>query len=101
MNVAALTVLVASAAALFLVVRTAGRARRFAALALLAAAAEAWLVFRNIESQNIHLAIVQPAALLGAGGLSWLMTESKPAVTAATIVTLVGAIRLVGVLSLG
>lgn len=100
MNVATLTVLVALAAALFLVIRTAGRARRFAALALLAAGAETWLVFQGIESQLIHLVIVQPMVLLIAGAFSWLTTESKPAVTAATIITLVGAIRLASVLSL-
>jgi len=78
MTIDKLMVLLALAASLVLV--TQASARLFPVIAAVAAAVETLLV---------------------GGGVSWVQTDSKNTVTAATVVTLIGAIQLAAALHLG
>jgi hypothetical protein len=90
----ALAPLLALAAALLLVVRI--PARLFPVLALVASALE---VLRTMAILNLKVPVVGAAPLFAAvmvigGAGSWLKTTGKVPVTAATVVTLVGALLL-------
>lgn len=101
MTVATVMVLAAVAASLVLV--TQASARLFPIIALVASSLEALLVFKVVtfSVSGVNLGLVLAVALLVAGGVSWVQTESKTPVTAATVVALVGAIQLAGALHLG
>lgn len=101
MNVATLMVLAAVAASLVLVAQAS--ARLFPVLALVASGIEALLVFKivSFSVSGINVWVVLAVALLVSGGVSWVQTESKPTVSAATTVALIGAIQLAFALHLG
>lgn len=101
MNIGTLMILAALAASLLLFVRIS--ARLFPAIALIASGCEAILAFKIVRfsPSGINVLLVLAVALVVAGGFSWVNTQSKPTVTAATVVTLVGAIQLFGLLNLG
>jgi hypothetical protein len=94
-------VLVALAASLVLV--TQASARLFPIIALIASGLEALVAFKIVtfSISGINLALVLAIALLVAGAGSWMQTESKTPVTAATAVALIGAIQLGFALHIG
>lgn len=100
MNVGTLMVLVAVAASLVLL--TQASARLFPVIALVASGLEALLAFDIVSfSVSVNVGLVLAVALVVAGGVSWVQTESKTPVTAATAVALIGAIQLAWALRLG
>jgi hypothetical protein len=90
-------VVAALASSILLVMR---EERLFPLIALAASAIEALIVFNliSLSSSKIRVDVILPAALLVAGGIAWARTSAKASVTAATIVTLVGATQLLRVL---
>jgi len=101
MTIDKLMVLVALAASLVLV--TQASARLFPIIAAVAAAVETLLVFRIVtfSVSGVNVFLILAVALVVGGGVSWVQTESKTPVTAATAVTLIGAIQLAAALHLG
>jgi hypothetical protein len=101
MTIDKLMVLVALAASVVLV--TQASARLFPVVALVASGLEALLMFRIItfSISGVNMFLILAVALLVAGGVSWVQTESKTPVTAATAVVLIGAIQLAAALHLG
>lgn len=101
MSVATLMALAALAASLVLV--TQATARLFPIVALVASGLEVLLAFRvvSFSVSGINVLLVLAAALLVGGGVSWVQTESKTPVSAATVVVVIGAIQLAGALHLG
>jgi hypothetical protein len=70
--------------------------RLFPILALIACGIEALLVFHVIElsSNKFRIDVILAALMAVAGGVCWARSGGKSAVTAATLVTLVGVIQL-------
>jgi len=70
--------------------------RLFPILALIACGIEALLLFHVIElsSNKFRIDVILAALMTVAGGVCWFRSGGKSAVTAATLVTLVGAIQL-------
>jgi hypothetical protein len=101
MSVATLMVLAALAASLVLVVQA--TARLFPVIALVASGIETLLAFKivSFSVSGISVYLVLAAALLVSGGITWFQSESKPIVTAATVVTLIGAIQVAWALKIG
>jgi hypothetical protein len=101
MTVDKLVVLLAVAASIVLV--TQASARLFPVVALAASGLEALLLFKIITFavSGMNLFLILAVALVVAGGISWVQTDSKTPVTAATVVTLIGAIQLAAALHLG
>ena|SRR5688572_4607975 len=101
MSVPTLMVLAALAASLLLVVQAS--TRLFPAIALAAAGLEALLAFDvvSFSVKGLNVLLVLAVMLAVAGGATWFQSESKPTVTAATVVTLIGAIQLAAALKLG
>ena len=65
-------------------------------IALVACAIEALIVFHVIQlsSAKLRIDVILPAVLVVTGGISWSRAASKSAITASTVITLVGLIRL-------
>ena len=101
MTIDKLMVLLALAGSVVLV--TQASARLFPIIALVASGLEALLMFRIVtfSVSGVSIFLILAIALLIGGGVSWVQTESKHTVTAATAVVLVGAIQLAGALHLG
>lgn len=101
MTIDKLMVLLAVAASLVLV--TQASARLFPVIAAVASALEALLIFRIISFSvsGVNVLLILAIGLLVGGGVSWVQTESKTPVTAATAVALIGAIQLAAALHLG
>jgi hypothetical protein len=87
----AVCALAASTALLF-----SGAARPLAVVALIASALEVAMAFGVIRLRlaGIPLGLVLGLALAIPGFVAWLRAKSKPAVSAAAIVTLVGALQV-------
>ena len=73
-----------------------GGARLVPLIALVACAIEALIVFRMIQlsSARFRIDAILPAVLVVTGGIGWSRAASKSAITAATVIALVGLIRL-------
>ena len=101
MTIDKLMVLVALAASLVLV--TQASARLFPIVALAASGLEALLLFRIVSFSvgGVNMLLILAVALVVGGGVSWVQTDSKTPVTAATAVALIGAIQLAAALHLG
>jgi hypothetical protein len=98
-NQANLMILGALLASVFLVLRTADKVP--AVVALIVSGIEALIAFRLVTFHGPpHLGLLLAAALAGAGAWSWTRAGSKPAVTAATVVVLIGIIQLLVALRL-
>ena len=95
------TALISSAllASIVLALRSEGR-RIVPAIALVAAAIAALIDYRIIQlsSTKFRIDVILPAVLVLTGAISWSRTSNRAAVTAATVVTLVGAILLLSTL---
>jgi len=97
-NMANLMILGALLASCVLVFRSAERLPAFIALA--ASALEALIAFRLVTIKGPpYLGLILAALLALGGGWSWLRAGTKPAVSAATIVAVIGAIQLIEVLA--
>jgi hypothetical protein len=96
MNLDFHTALVACAlvAAVILVLR--GGERLIPVIALVTCAIEALIVFHVIQlsSPRIRIDVILPAVLVVTGGIAWARSAGKSAVTASTVITLVGLIQL-------
>jgi hypothetical protein len=91
-NMPNLLILVALLGSLVLVFRSADRIPAF--IALVAAALEALIAFRLITIKGPpSLGLILAAALLLGGAWAWTRSTTKPAVSAATAVSLVGLIQ--------
>src|SRR5688572_6237759 len=101
MTIDKLMVLLALAGSIVLV--TQASARLFPIIALVASGLEALLMFRIVtfSVSGVNIFLVLAIGLLIGGGVSWVQTESKHTVTAATVVVLIGAIQLAAALHLG
>jgi len=73
-----------------------GGARLIPLIALVACAIEALTVFHVIQlsSPRIRIDIILAAVLVVTGGIAWARSSAKSAVTAATVIALVGLIQL-------
>jgi hypothetical protein len=74
--------------------------RLFPVIAAVAVGLEALMVFHIIalSSAKFRIDVILPAVLVLAGGMSWSRSSTKPTITAATAVTLVGLIELLAAL---
>lgn len=98
-NQANLMIVAALLASLFLVLRTGDKVP--AVIALIVSGIEALIAFRLVTFHGPpHLGLLLAAALAGAGAWAWSRSGSKPAVTAATVVTFIGIIQLLVALRL-
>jgi hypothetical protein len=101
MTIDKLMVLLALAGSLVLV--TQASARLFPIVALVASGLEALVMFRVVtfSVSGVNIFLILAIALVVGGGVSWVQTESKNTVTAATAVVVIGAIQLAAALHLG
>jgi hypothetical protein len=98
-NMSNLMILGALIASFVLVVRTGERIP--ALIALVVSGLEALIAFRLLTLHGpAHLDLILAAALAAAGVWAWMRVGGKPAVTAATVVALVGAIQFLVALGL-
>lgn len=65
-------------------------------IALVACAIDALIVFRviHLSSEKLRIDVILPAILVVTGGICWARSASKTAVTASTVIALVGLIQL-------
>lgn len=73
-----------------------GGDRLWPALATIAAALEALIVFNiiSLSSAKFRIDVILPSLLLVAAGVCWVRVSTKTAITAATAATLIGAIQV-------
>lgn len=89
----ALVVTTLIAAVVLLVNRT---DRMFPTLAVIAAGIQALMVFgiMSLTLSKFRIDVILPALLVVAGGVCWGKSSTKPTITAATLVTVIGALEL-------
>jgi len=90
------TALVVCALIASVVLALQGGARLFPAIALVACAIEALIAFRVIQlsSPRLRIDVVLPAILVVAGAICWSRSASKSAITASTVITVIGVVQL-------
>ena len=73
-----------------------GGERLIPLIALVACALEALAAFQllHLSSPTIRIDAILPAVFAVTGGIAWARSSSKPGITAATVITLVGVIQL-------
>jgi hypothetical protein len=73
-----------------------GGGRVIPAIAFVACVIEALIAFRVIQlsSAKFRIDVILPAVLAVTGGICWSRSSSKSAVTASTVIALVGLIQL-------
>ncbi|HEX3757279.1 MAG TPA: hypothetical protein VHW23_01175 [Kofleriaceae bacterium] len=66
-------------------------------IALVACAIEALSAFHvlQLSSPRVRIDMILPAVLVITGGIAWARSSSKPAISASTVLALVGVIQLV------
>lgn len=98
MNTGTALILTALAGAILLLTQRGDRL--FPGLAVLAAAIEALIAFdlMSISIARFRLDLILSGLLVVAGAICWSRASTRPAVTAATAVTLVGLLQLLGAL---
>jgi hypothetical protein len=71
-------------------------ARLFPAIALVACAIEALIAFRVIQlsSPRLRIDVVLPAILVVTGAICWSRSASKSAITASTVIAVLGVVQL-------
>jgi hypothetical protein len=91
------TALVACALVASVVLALNGGARLVPAIALVACALEALIAYRVIQlsSPKLRIDIILPAVLAVTGVICWSRSASKSAVTASTVIAMVGVIQVV------
>jgi hypothetical protein len=98
MNLTSALAIAALAASLLLLFQL--KQRVFPIVAAVASGIEALLAFRvfHFGIRGLNLWLILGAALIVAGAIVWTKTAGKTHVTAATVVTLVGAVQVFTVL---
>jgi len=98
MNPASALVIVALAASLLLLIQH--KRRLFPFIATIASGIEALLAFHliRLSVRGLNLWLILAAALVIAGAIIWTRAAGKTHVTAATVVTLVGAVQILSAL---
>ena len=73
-----------------------GGGRLVAVIALVACAIEALIAFRAIQlsSAKFRIDVILPAVLVVTGGICWSRSTTKSAITASTVIAIVGLIQL-------
>jgi hypothetical protein len=73
-----------------------GGERLIPLIALVACALEALSAFHvlHLSSPRVRIDVILPAVLAVTGAIAWARASSKPAITAATVIALVGVIQL-------
>lgn len=96
MTIGTLLVLTAVLGSVVLVAQT--TARLFPLVALVASGLEALLAFKVISFSvsGLNILFILAIALVVGGGASWMHSTAKHSVTAATAVTMVGAVQVLG-----
>jgi hypothetical protein len=76
--------------------------RTISLIAVIAAGVEALLAFglMSLSLAKFRIDVILPAVLVVTGVIAWARSASKPAITAATLVTMVGGLQLAGALHL-
>ena len=76
--------------------------RVFAIAALVTSGVEALIAFRiiSLSSGKVRIDLILPVVLVVAGGVCWARAGTKATITAATVVSLLGALQLVRALHL-
>ncbi|HEX2692194.1 MAG TPA: hypothetical protein VHN14_36540 [Kofleriaceae bacterium] len=90
------TALVVCALIAALILVLPGGERLVPMIALVACAIEALIVFRVIQlsSTKVRIDVILPAVLVVTGGICWSRSSIKSAITASTVIAMVGLIRL-------
>lgn len=96
MNIDFSTALVVCALLASVMLALGGGDRLVPALALVACALEALIVFRVIQlsSPKLRIDVILPAVLVVTGGICWSRSATKTAITASTVIAIVGLIQL-------
>ncbi len=73
--------------------------RTIALIAVVAAGVEALLVFglMSLSLAKFRIDVILPAVLVVAGAIAWARSATKTAITAATLIAIVGALQLASV----
>ena len=76
--------------------------RTISLIAVIAAGVEALLAFglMSLSLAKFRIDVILPALLVVAGAIAWARSSGKTAITAATLVSIVGALQLAGALHL-
>jgi len=76
-----------------------GGERLIPLIALVACALEALIAFGalRLSSPKVRIDMILPAVLVITGAIAWARSAGKPAITAATVIALVGVIQLLHV----
>ena len=98
MTIGTLLVLIAVVGSVVLVAQS--TSRTFPLVALVASGLEALLAFKvvSFSVSGVNVLFLLAIALVVGGGGSWMPATSKHSVTAATAVTMVGAVQVLGAL---
>jgi hypothetical protein len=98
MHVHTALVVVALVSSITLMLEQSGRT--VALVAVIASGVEALLAFglMSLSVAKFRIDVVLPALLAISGAIAWARSSAKHAVTAATLVTAVGALQLLGAL---
>lgn len=96
MNIDFSTALVVCALIASVMLALSGGARLIPAIALVACALEALIVFRVIQlsSPKLRIGVILAAVLVVTGGICWSRSATKSAITASTVIAIVGLIQL-------
>jgi len=96
MNIDFSTALVVCALIASVMLALSGGNRFVPAIALVACALEALIVFRVIQlsSPKLRIDVILPAVLVLTGGICWSRSATKSAITASTVIAIVGLIQL-------
>jgi hypothetical protein len=90
------TALVVCALIASIMLALSGGDRIIPAIALVACAIEALIEFRVIQlsSPKLRIDVILPAVLVVTGGICWSRSATKSAITASTVIAIVGLIQL-------
>jgi hypothetical protein len=96
MNIDFNTALVVCALIASVMLALSGGLRLIPVIALVACALEALIVFRVIQlsSPKLRIDVILPAVLVVTGGICWSRSATKSAITASTVIAIVGLIQL-------
>lgn len=91
------TALVVCALIASIVLALNGGARLFPAIALVACALEAAMAFHvlQLSSPKLRIDVILPAVLAVTGVICWSRSASKSAITASTVIAIIGLVQLV------
>ena len=96
MNIDFGTALVVGALIASVVLALHGGARLIPLIALVACAIEALIAFRVIQlsSPRLRIDVILPAVLVVTGVIGWSRSSAKSAITASTVIAIIGVVQL-------